>query len=181
VPLPILTKFSRATFVDLSSFPIAYLARFALRVLRTSRCSGPTITKRGKKRGQANSWRQEEISFVADTAHYSHTLTWSLFGKCTPCASAARVNALSFDSPRLLAGSLPPEKGRKSRAVMFAHMCTHVCTLTWFTQAGGGSEEREEKRKRERESGERICRSDWIRGYGSSNKVITRTRKPLEQ
>lgn len=84
----------------------------------------------------------------------------------------ARVNALSFDSLRLLAGSLPSEKGRKSRAVMPALTCTHAACVyrrdSRVYTVGGGS--------RERESRERICRSEWIRGYGSSNKVITRTQ-----
>ncbi|KYM78509.1 hypothetical protein ALC53_11164 [Atta colombica] len=92
--------------------------------------------------------------------------------------TSLQVNALSFDSPRLLPEPPRLEKGRKSRA-----LCLRIHVLRAYIDVIHGAQretEKDRERERERETGdkgsERICRSEWIRGYGSTNKVITRTQ-----
>ncbi|KYQ57952.1 hypothetical protein ALC60_03001, partial [Trachymyrmex zeteki] len=107
--------------------------------------------------------RDKESLIIIGALLTAHTLL-----SCT----SLQVNALSFDSPRLLPEPPCLEKGRKSRALCSR---THVLRAYVDVIHGGTKRERGERETGDKGS-ERICRSEWIRGYGSTNKVITRTQ-----
>lgn len=133
---------------------------------RSLRAAGST--KRGKERGRLVHRDKESLVYNKrlSTAHtFSPSLSFSFRQTALVCYTARASECLIVWFASFVAGTTA---SRERQEIACGYARAHT---TWFT---GDTRIREREETQKEKGRGRICRSERIRGYGSSNKVITR-------